>query len=164
MKYSVPTATTLFQSPLGWIRLVASEKGLSGVWFEGQHHDASRWPTSAHHPVLQQTMRQLTQYFDQQRQHFELPLDRQAGTSFQQSVWLALQGIGYGQTCSYGALSARIGRPMAVRAVGSAVGRNPLCIVVPCHRVLGATGQLTGYAGGLERKLALLKIEGKICL
>ena len=109
-------------------------------------------------------MLQLTQYFDQQRQRFELPLDTQAGTSFQQSVWLALQGIGYGQTCSYGELSARIGRPTAVRAVGSAVGRNPLIIVVPCHRVIGATGQLTGYAGGLERKLALLKIEGKICL
>ncbi len=153
--------TTTFASPLGCIRLAANPKGLSGIWFEGQRHqsDASSWPTQTQHPVMQQAEAQLTQYFAGQRVRFELPLDLSAGTTFQQLVWQTLLSIDFGQTCSYGALSAQMGRPSAVRAVSSAVARNPLSIIVPCHRVLGATGALTGYAGGLERKAALLKIE-----
>jgi len=102
---------------------------------------------------------QLAEYFSGRRQHFDLPLDLQAGTVFQQLVWRALLSIAAGATTSYGHLSAKIGKPAAVRAVGAAVGRNPISIVVPCHRVLGADGSLTGYAGGLARKTALLSLE-----
>ena len=102
----------------------------------------------------------MTDYFAGHRTSFELPLDFGAGTDFQQAVWRALLKIPHGTTRSYGALSADIGKPTAVRAVGSAVGRNPLSIIVPCHRVMGADGSLTGYAGGLERKTALLQLEG----
>jgi len=104
----------------------------------------------------------LTQYFAGQRRQFDLPLDLSAGTPFQQTVWQSLQSLTCGQTCSYGVLSAQLGRPTAVRAVSSAVGRNPVSIVVPCHRLLGANGALTGYAGGLDRKAALLKLEGAL--
>jgi methylated-DNA-[protein]-cysteine S-methyltransferase len=110
--------------------------------------------------VLQEAIRQLGRYFAGQRTTFDLPLDLQAGTPFQQQVWRALLGIASGATTSYGSLSAAIGKPSAVRALGTAVGRNPVSIVVPCHRVLGADGSLTGYAGGLERKTALLSLEG----
>lgn len=164
MKKSVDTVTTTFDSPLGPMRLAANPQGLCGVWFEGQRHqtDASAWSTVADHPLLQQAMAQLTQYFAGQRRQFELPLDLSAGTPFQQAVWQALQNLAFGQTCSYSALSAQMGRPTAVRALSSAVARNPLSIIVPCHRVLGANGALTGYAGGLARKEALLKLEGSL--
>lgn len=154
--------TTTFSSPLGPIRLAASPQGLCGIWFEGQRHqpDASGWPDAARHRLLQQAITQLTQYFAGQRRQFDLPLDLSAGTPFQQTVWRALQSLTFGQTCSYGALSAQIGRPTAVRALSGAVARNPVSIIVPCHRVLGANGALTGYAGGLDRKAALLKLEG----
>jgi methylated-DNA-[protein]-cysteine S-methyltransferase len=118
------------------------------------------WPTAPDHPVLQKTSQQLAEYFAGQRRQFDVPLDLSYGTAFQQSVWQALLGIARGATASYGEVSARIGRPAAVRAVGSAIGRNPVSIIVPCHRVLGAHGALTGYAGGLERKRALLRLEG----
>lgn len=164
MKKSVDTVTTTFNSPLGCMRLAANPQGLCGVWFEGQRHqaDASGWPTVQEQPVLQQAIAQLTQYFAGQRRQFDLPLDLSAGTPFQQTVWRALQNLAFGQTCSYGALSAQIGRPTAVRALSGAVARNPLSIIVPCHRVLGANGALTGYAGGLERKAALLQLEGAL--
>ncbi|WP_296543131.1 methylated-DNA--[protein]-cysteine S-methyltransferase [Rhodoferax sp.] len=156
--------TTIFYTPLGLMRLAASPLGLCGVWFEGQNHqpDASSWPTAKDHPLLQRAITQLTQYFAGQREQFDLALDLTAGTPFQQTVWRALHSLAFGQTCSYGALSAHIGRPTAVRALSGAVARNPLSIVVPCHRVLGASGALTGYAGGLERKAALLKLEGAL--
>jgi methylated-DNA-[protein]-cysteine S-methyltransferase len=110
---------------------------------------------------LHQAVTQLQQYFAGLRQEFDLPLDLSSGTEFQQMVWAALQHINAGTTASYGAISRRIGKPTAVRAVGAAIGRNPLGIVVPCHRVLGANGTLTGYAGGLERKTSLLKLESR---
>jgi methylated-DNA-[protein]-cysteine S-methyltransferase len=103
---------------------------------------------------------QLQDYFAGHRTVFDLPLDLSRGTAFQQSVWQALLNIGAGTHQSYGQLAARLSKPQAVRAVGAAVGRNPVSIIVPCHRVLGSTGQLTGYAGGLERKRALLQLEG----
>ncbi|MDP3866203.1 MAG: methylated-DNA--[protein]-cysteine S-methyltransferase [Rhodoferax sp.] len=162
MNKNAAPLTATFDSPLGLIRVAASPQGVCGVWFEGQRHqpDASAWPTLPDHPLLQQATVQLTQYFAGQRRQFDLPLDLSAGTPFQQTVWQALQSLPFGTSCSYGALSAQLGRPGAVRAVSSAVGRNPLSIVVPCHRVLGAKGALTGYAGGLDRKAALLKLEG----
>jgi len=158
------TVTTTVNSPLGPMRLAASPHGLCGAWFEGQRHQAnpSAWPETPQHPLLQQAIVQLTQYFAGQRNQFDLPLDLSAGTPFQQTVWRTLQGLAFGQTCSYGALSARIGRPSAVRALSGAVARNPVSIIVPCHRVLGASGALTGYAGGLDRKAALLQLEGAL--
>ena len=164
MKKPADIVTTTFDSPLGRIRLAARPQGLCGVWFEGQRHqaDASAWPTVPDHPLLRQATTQLTQYFAGQRRQFDMPLDLSAGTAFQQTVWQALQSLPCGKTCSYSALSAQLGRPTAVRAVSSAVARNPLSIIVPCHRVLGANGALTGYAGGLDRKAALLKLEGAL--
>ena len=112
--------------------------------------------------MLQAAAAQLADYFGGRRTRFELPLDLAWGTPFQQSVWQALLAIPSGRSSSYAALGRALGRPQAARAVGAAVGRNPLSIVVPCHRVLGAAGGLTGYAGGLERKTALLKLEGAL--
>jgi methylated-DNA-[protein]-cysteine S-methyltransferase len=109
--------------------------------------------------VLLQAQQALRQYFAGQRQQFELPLDLDQGTPFQQQVWRRLLEIPAGQTISYGTLARQIGRAAAVRAVGAAVGRNPISIVVPCHRVIAADGALTGYAGGLPRKVALLQLE-----
>lgn len=151
-----------YRSPLGPMLLAASDTGLAGVWFEGQRHgpEGVLWPEAPDHPVLQQAARQLQDYFEGRRSDFDLPLDLRHGTPFQQSVWQALLAIPPGCTTSYAELGRRLGRPQAARAVGAAVGRNPVSIVVPCHRVLGTAGGLTGYAGGLERKTALLKLEG----
>lgn len=169
MKFDSSIVQTQAQSPLGPITIAATSLGLAGLWFAGQRHlppelagisGYASWPEQADHPVLQQTTQQLAEYFAGQRSSFDLPLDLAYGTEFQQSVWQALMAIPPGRTMSYGEVSARIGRPAAVRAVGAAIGRNPVSIVVPCHRVLGGAGQLTGYAGGLERKTALLKLEG----
>jgi methylated-DNA-[protein]-cysteine S-methyltransferase len=160
------TATTRvcthYESPLGTMLLAATDRGLAGVWFVGQRHgpDARGWREDPQHPVLVEAVAQLRAYFAGERRDFELPLDLEAGTPFQQSVWQALQDIESGCTTSYAELARRLGRPQAARAIGAAVGRNPVCIVVPCHRVLGTGGGLTGYAGGLERKTALLKLEG----
>ena len=150
-----------YASPLGPMTLAASDKGLAGIWFDGQKHmpDTSAWPIQDQHPVLLQAQAQLREYFAGQRQQFDLRLDLDQGTDFQQQVWRGLLDIPAGRTMAYGALAARIGRPAAVRALGAAVGRNPISIVVPCHRVVGADGSLTGYAGGLERKVALLQLE-----
>ena len=168
MKFDTSIVQHSFQSPLGRIIMAATDKGLAGVWFEGQRHlpeelvTGSRWPENASHPVLQKTTRQLKDYFGGQRTHFDVPLDLSGGTAFQQAVWQVLLAIPQGATCSYGDVSKRIGNPAAVRAVGAAVGRNPVSIIVPCHRVLGTNGSLTGYAGGLDRKTALLKLEGAL--
>jgi methylated-DNA-[protein]-cysteine S-methyltransferase len=162
MKFDTSIVQVRYESPLGAMIVAATDRGLAGVWFEGQRHmpDHSSWPTRPEHPVLRQACAQLGDYFAGRRSSFDLPLDLQGGTAFQRSVWDALLAIPSGGTTSYGMLSRRIGQPAAVRAVGAAVGRNPLSIVVPCHRVLGADGSLTGYAGGLERKTALLRLEG----
>ena len=120
------------------------------------------WNVRNDHPVLRETAQQLLAYFAGQRTAFDLPLDLSTGTPFQRAVWQALLAIEAGHTLSYGALAQRLNAPSAVRAVAAAVGRNPLSIVVPCHRVLGARGELTGYAGGLPRKQALLQLEAGI--
>ena len=118
------------------------------------------WQPDPAHPVLCIAAEQLTAYFAGQRSDFDLPLDLSHGTAFQQAIWQALLAIPHGTTTSYGELGARIGNPAAVRAVGAAVGRNPISVIVPCHRVIGMNGALTGYAGGLHRKTALLTLEG----
>lgn len=165
MKFPTTTVQTSYDSPMGRVILAASDNHLVGVWFDGQRHqpDTSTWPFAASdHPVLQQARTQLTEYFAGHRTSFELPLELGTGTGFQQDVWRALLKVPRGATRSYGALSVDIGKPTAVRAVGGAIGRNPLSIVVPCHRVIGSEGALTGYAGGLARKTALLQLEGAL--
>lgn len=156
--------TQQLASPLGSITLAATDAGLAGVWFEGQRHwpDTAGWQHDDMHPVLRQAAGQLAYYFAGRREQFDLPLDLSHGTSFQQAVWQALRAIPRGRTSSYGALSAALGKAAAVRAVGAAIGRNPISVIVPCHRVLGADGSLTGYAGGLARKSALLALEGAL--
>ena len=162
MKSPPSTVQARYASPLGTVILAASDTQLMGLWFECQRHqpDNSAWVDAPDHPVLKVAAAQLADYFSGRRTVFELPLNLGAGTEFQQAVWRAMLTIPSGSTLSYAALSSLIGKPAAVRAVGAAVGRNPLCIIVPCHRVIGANGSLTGYAGGLERKIALLQLEG----
>lgn len=155
--------TATYDSPLGPILLAASDQGLAGLWFEGQRHwpqASASWRVQPTHAVLTETRRQLDAYFAGTLLAFNLPLDLSVGTAFQNRVWQALRAIPAGITQSYAAVAARLGAPRAARAIGAAVGRNPVSIVVPCHRVLGAAGALTGYAGGLERKVALLRLEG----
>jgi methylated-DNA-[protein]-cysteine S-methyltransferase len=165
MKFNPSDLCTLhIDSPLGGVTLAATGTGLAGVWFDAQRHapDMRGWRSDADHPVLREATRQLLDYFAGRRTRFDLPLDLSHGTDFQQAVWQALRGIPPGATTSYGALGARIGNRAAVRAVGAAVGRNPISVIVPCHRVIGAGGALTGYAGGLDRKTALLTLEGAL--
>lgn len=162
MKTAMPLQRSHFDTPLGPMLLAASTQGLVGAWFEGQRHmpDFQSWPVVTHNPVLQQAEAELRAYFAGQRTHFSVPLSAAWGTVFQQSVWQALQQIPPGHTSSYGLLAQQLNKPLASRAVGAAVGKNPWTIIVPCHRVLGAQGALTGYAGGLDRKIALLQLEG----
>lgn len=164
MKIQGKIIYTEMHSPLGCMTLAATERGLSGVWFELQRHapDRSAWQRDDTNATLLAAKTQLGEYISGKRNDFELPLDLSHGTSFQQAVWNALLTIPRGTTTSYGALSEQCGHAAAVRAVGGAIGRNPLSIVVPCHRVLGRDGSLTGYAGGLERKVSLLKLEGAL--
>ena len=172
MKFDPSIVQTRIQSPLGDMLLAATNQGLAGAWFTDQRHRPKAldsldfknvphaWPTNDSHPTLLEAARQLAEFFSGKRKTFDLPLDINGGTLFQQSVWRALLKIPYGTTTSYGSISRQIDNPAAVRAVGSAVGRNPLSLIVPCHRVLGGDGSLTGYAGGLHRKTALLELEG----
>jgi len=155
------TAQTTISTPLGDVLLARTEAGLAGAWFTGQkaHPIAIAAPRRDDDPLLRAAVSQLGEYFADQRQKFDLTLDMR-GTEFQRQVWRALLGIARGQTASYGDIARQIGSPSAVRAVGAAVGRNPLSVIVPCHRVVGSDGSLTGYAGGLERKRALLHLEG----
>jgi methylated-DNA-[protein]-cysteine S-methyltransferase len=161
MKMNDQLVCTRFDSPLGSMLLAASDAGLAGVWFEGQRYEPqdTHWREAPGHPVLVEAIRQLREYFAGERTAFELPLDLTHGTPFQQSVWQQLLAIPQGATTSYAELGRRLGRPQAARAVGAAEGRNPVSIVVPCHRVVGASGALTGYAGGLDRKTSLLDLE-----
>lgn len=163
MKYPLHTVQSDFDSPLGRMILAAADGQLVGLWFEDQRHlpDLTQWLLRPQEPVLQEASRQLAAYFARQRTTFDLPLHLNCGTEFQQAVWRQLLTITAGSTCSYSQLSALAGRPAAVRAVAGAVARNPLSIVVPCHRVLGSNGAITGYAGGLHRKAALLELERK---
>lgn len=147
----------VLQTPIGPLTLEAGDAGLRTVWF-GELAAAAAAPRGEH-PVLARAAQQLDEYFAGTRREFELPLDVSAGTEFRRAAWLALADIPYGTTTTYGEQARRLGRPDAVRAVGAANGRNPLPIVLPCHRVVGSTGALTGFGGGLPVKRALLDLE-----
>ena len=158
---SLLTARCRVPSPLGPLTLAATAAGLAGVWFDDQKHhpgDLLAPEVPAQH-WLALAGDELQRYFAGRLQRFTVALDPQ-GTAFQQQVWQALLHIPFGRLSTYGQLAQQVGRPAAARAVGAAVGRNPLGIIVPCHRVVGQDGTLTGYAGGLHRKQALLKLEG----
>jgi methylated-DNA-[protein]-cysteine S-methyltransferase len=149
-------------SPVGQLKLVGSDKGLAGILWENDRDGRTPHLTAAvenkKHPVLLETERQLKEYFAGTRKKFDLSLDF-VGPAFNQKVWAALLTIPYGETRSYGQIAKQIGAPDAARAVGTANGRNPISIVAPCHRVIGANGKLTGFAGGLETKAYLLDLE-----
>jgi methylated-DNA-[protein]-cysteine S-methyltransferase len=151
----------LMKSPVGQLTLVASDEGLAGVLWPSERPGRVRLPIEredARHPVLVQAERQLGEYFAGRRRTFSLKLDP-VGTPFQQKVWQALLTIPFGETRSYAQIAKQMGRPTAARAVGAANGRNPVSIVTPCHRVVGSTGTLTGFAGGFEAKARLLALE-----
>jgi methylated-DNA-[protein]-cysteine S-methyltransferase len=150
-------------SPVGKLKLIASANGLSAILWEND--DPRRVPlgpmkVDPDNEFLKETEKQLNAYFDGRLKKFTVPLDFK-GTDFQKSVWTALLTIPFGETRSYGEIARQIGRPQASRAVGAANGRNPISIIAPCHRVLGSNGKLTGFAGGLEAKDQLLKLEGR---
>lgn len=154
---------TQTSSPIGGMTLVATDAGLCGLYLEGQRHwprDADTWIRDDEGARFDAVLMALARYFMGKDLRFFLPLDLVTGTDFQQKVWQALQEIPAGQTWSYGQLARHVDAPAAVRAVGAAVGRNPLSIIIPCHRVIGQNGSLTGYAGGLDRKRWLLAHEG----
>ena len=149
------------ESPVGKLRLVANDKSLIAILWENDDPRRVRLGETREddrQTLLVETERQLKEYFEGKREGFSIPLEMR-GTPFQLSVWEALLAIPFGETRSYGQLAKQLGRPTAMRAVGAANGRNPISIVVPCHRVIGSSGKLTGFAGGLDAKEYLLRIE-----
>jgi methylated-DNA-[protein]-cysteine S-methyltransferase len=154
---------TVVDSPVGTLTLVAAEGVLTGLYMDLQRHRPleETFGTRDCTPFTE-VIRQLEEYFAARRTEFDVPVTL-VGSPFQRTVWAALRDIPYGETASYGQLAERIGRPTAARAVGLANGRNPIGIIVPCHRVVGGTGDLTGYGGGLERKRHLLEFERHGC-
>jgi methylated-DNA-[protein]-cysteine S-methyltransferase len=155
-----PMNDRLLSTPIGTLRLVSDGGHLMAIEFEGRHGPGAE-DSEIDDPVLDACANQLREYFAGERDRFDLPLAPE-GTAFQRAVWQALTNIPHGKLCSYSDIAGAIGRPAAVRAVGAANGRNPLPIVVPCHRVIGSDGSLTGYAGGLDIKRGLLELEGAL--
>jgi len=163
------TAYLTIPSPVGELLLTATAQGLTRVWFEEHRHGGERgadWRRAEEvgggtERILRAAREQLDAYFAGRLTIFDLPLAA-SGTPFQERVWAELRSIPFGRTASYGELARRLGEPKAVRAVGSANGRNPISIIVPCHRVIGASGDLTGFGGGIERKRWLLEHEGAL--
>jgi len=151
-----------YESSHGGMLLVAADEGLAGVYFNRQkHHPGNQadWLRKPDHRLLRQAKRELAEYFAGKRKRFDVPLAPQ-GTPFQRAVWKAISSVGFGETISYAELARRAGHEGSARAAGAATGRNPIGIIVPCHRIMGSDGSLTGYAGGLARKRALLALEG----
>jgi len=149
--------------PLGPMLLVARGDALAGIHFDGQRYQppiGAHWRRQPNDPLLRSARRQLDEYFAGERTAFDLPL-AVVGTPFQRAVWHAIAAVPYGATIAYRELAARAGRAQSIRAAGAATGRNPWAVVVPCHRILGSDGTLTGYAGGLDRKRALLALEAR---
>ena len=150
-----------YESRLGQILLTASASALTGLHFVGEKYYpgiSPTWQRDANFAVIKSAVMQLDEYFAGNRKSFDIALAPE-GTEFQHQVWKTLTALRYGETATYGHLAQRVGNPHAVRAVGAANGRNPISIIIPCHRVIGADGSLTGYAGGLARKQALLRLE-----
>ena len=153
-----------YQSPRGRMLLVANDKALTGVYFLGQKYQPrieEGWKKAVRHATLRQAKHELAEYFGGTRTRFTIKLAPQ-GTPFQRAVWKAIAGVGFGKTIPYAELARRAGRPGSARAAGAATGRNPIGIIVPCHRIVGSNGTLTGYAGGLTKKRALLALEGLV--
>jgi methylated-DNA-[protein]-cysteine S-methyltransferase len=153
-----------YQSPHGRMLLVANDKALTGVYFLGQKYQPrieEGWKKAVRHAMLRQAKRELAEYFGGTRIRFSLKLAPR-GTAFQRAVWRAIAGVRFGKTIPYAELARRAGRPGSARAAGAATGRNPIGIIVPCHRIVGSNGTLTGYAGGLAKKRALLALEGMV--
>lgn len=151
-------------SPVGILLLAASNEGICGIYFEEHKHFKGKdsWlltPTQEAEQYLKKAAAQLDEYFEGKRTEFDVALDL-VGTEFQRGVWAALSEIPFGKSVSYAQHAQALGNPKALRAVGSAIGKNPVSIIVPCHRVIGSSGAVTGYAGGVERKRALLALEG----
>ena len=156
----------VMKSPVGGLKLVASDKGLVAILWENDNPRRVRLgilSEDENHPTLLETERQLNDYFSGKRKSFSVALDFK-GTEFQKKVWAALLTIPFGETRSYGQIAEQIKSPKAVRAVGAANGKNPISIITPCHRVIGSTGKLTGFAGGLQTKARLLALEGNASL
>ena len=155
----------VIDSPIGPLTIAATARGVSGIYMENHAHPPApevlgeRLADAGEDPFIARAAEELGGYFDGKRTTFDIPLDP-SGTEFQKRVWALLAAIPFGHTRTYGELAAELGDPKLTRAVGTANGRNPVSIIVPCHRVIGADGSLTGYAGGLERKLFLLRLEG----
>ncbi|BFU90493.1 MAG: methylated-DNA--protein-cysteine methyltransferase [Nitrospira sp.] len=150
-----------YQSPRGRILLVADDQALTGLYFSGQKYHPridKKWKRADMHEPLRQAKRELSEYFDGKRTQFSVKVAPQ-GTPFQRAVWKSIAGVRFGQTIAYAELARRAGRPGSARAAGAATGRNPISIIVPCHRIVGSNGSLTGYAGGLTKKRALLELE-----
>lgn len=145
------------ETPLGKLEIRSSNIGITVVWFIGPETD---YKAPVKNEAVTQCKQQLRDYFNGNRQEFSLPID-QSGTAFQKNVWEYLQSIPFGKTASYGDVAQGINNPKAVRAVGAANGKNPISIIVPCHRVIGSNGTLTGYAGGMDRKKWLLEHEAE---
>ncbi|MGC9402979.1 methylated-DNA--[protein]-cysteine S-methyltransferase [Vibrio genomosp. F10] len=153
------TSFTYYQSPLGLLTLQANEKGLLGIWLPVNTTLPQQLGTKDEgHPILKEAIQQLEEYFAKKRTQFSVPVAPK-GTPFQQQVWQALEEIPFGETRTYQQLAIDIDNPKAVRAVGMANGKNPISIIIPCHRVIGKNGKLTGYAGGIDAKKALLELE-----
>jgi methylated-DNA-[protein]-cysteine S-methyltransferase len=158
----IMTSYSIFKSPVGDLMLVANQSELIGIYFLNCRHvpkAQKTWALDERHPVLQQAEKQLKEYFAGKRNSFSLPMNF-AGTDFQKRVWQEIARIPFGKNLTYSELAKKAGAPNAIRAAGTATGRNPLSIVVPCHRVLTKDGAIGGYAGGLEKKRHLLKLEG----
>lgn len=155
------TFHTTLASEVGELKLIASDRGLAAILWENDNPARVKLDPGERrddHPVLTEAGRQLAEYFSGQRQRFSIPL-APSGTEFQKTVWRALAGIPFGETRSYLQIAQQLGNPKATRAVGAANGRNPISIVIPCHRVIGSDGRLTGFAGGMAAKAYLLDLE-----
>ena len=150
-----------YESPMGKMLIVAADEGLRGLYFIDQKYYReveNDWTRAPRHPVVRQTAREMQEYFAGKRTEFDVPLAAE-GTPFQASIWKAISSVKYGDSITYSELARRAGHPDAIRAAGTATGRNPITIIVPCHRIVGSDGSLTGYAGGLDRKRALQELE-----
>jgi methylated-DNA-[protein]-cysteine S-methyltransferase len=155
------TYYSILKSPLGDVTLVANETELTGLYFVNHRHmpeSKAGWTLNKKHPVLQKAEKELTEYFAGKRDTFTVPFNL-GGTPFQKRIWKEIATIPFGKTISYSELAKKAGAPKAVRAAGAATGRNPVSVIVPCHRVMGKNNSMTGYGGGLERKQRLLALE-----